>query len=161
MGDYGQNIPQKGDVLHIMNPDGGDMIVNRYIADDVTPFAEVVMTAGLESAILDCWMGGNWNDDGSQATEKNQWCGNEGEREEHKSRGRLQFILNGKPLTSASVDDIEEAARDDIVNQMPKSAVKDAKILARITSPTRVDIDAVIIGADGTVYDLSYKGLGQ
>lgn len=165
MVDYGSNMPQEGDVYHYLAPDGGEIVLNRvdYIDGQGADrgFSEIAMTTGIESAILDCWLGGNMDDDGSQATDKNQWCGNELLPEEFRARGKLLSMLDGRPLTSASIPRLEEAARDDVMSQMSRKVISDVSASVRIVSSTRVDIEARVIGSDGAVYDFSFKGIGQ
>lgn len=150
MGDYGTNLPQQGDVYHYDGPNGGT--INMVSGD-------LEMTTGIESALYDCLFGGNRTDDGSAATVLEQWCGNEGEREEYRSRGKFQSMLDGRPLTSALIPQLEEAGRSDIVNQMPRAVVKDASVSVYITGPKRIDVSIEVEHQDGTIYTTELKGI--
>lgn len=149
MGDYGANIQQEGDVLHTMDASGGTVHeTGGYL----------LMTTFIESAVLDCLMGGNRQDDGSQATERLQWAGNEGEAEEHQARGRFLSMCDGRPITSARIPEYEEAAKGDIL-QLCKTVVKDVEVSASVTGPKRIDLVANITAADGTVHTVTIQGI--
>lgn len=150
MADYGSNMPQEGDVLHYAGANSGEIKMAN---------GDLVMTTGIEPAIYDCLFGGNKEDDGSKATEKLQYWGNEDEPMEYQSRGRLQSILDGRPVTSFRLVQFEEAARDDIVTQMPRSVVKAVSVSVSSTSPKMIDMVIDVTMFDGSLYTISYKGI--
>jgi hypothetical protein len=144
--DYGANIPQQGDVYLFDDTDGGNIEVSNGF---------VTMTKYVETLVYLCWFGGNREDDGSKATEKLQWWGNEGEPPERQYRGKLQSLLYGRPVTSALLPKIEEAALDDLKNGMPKSLFASASVYASAPSPKRVNLRAEILTKTGTPYTVN------
>jgi len=146
MGDYGTNTIQSGDVYHFDGPDGGDI----EVADGF-----VTMTEYIETAVYHCWFGGNADDDGSQATVKKQWWGNEGAPKESKMRGRLQALLDGRPVSSSLLPLIEEAATYDITAGMPRGLIESVTVSASAPAPKRIDLDAKITTSDGITYTVN------
>jgi hypothetical protein len=140
MADYRSNSIQQGDVYLFDGPDGGDIeISGGYVS----------MTQFIETAVYLCWFGGNFDDDGSQATEKKQWWGNEGEPKENQYRGKLQSLLHGRPLTSALLPKIEKAAEDDVRNGLSKDILDSVSVSASASSSKRVDLRATILTKTG------------
>lgn len=143
MGDYGTNAIQEGDVYHFDGPNGGRIeIENGFFT----------MTSFIETIVYHCFFGGNRDDDGSKATERKQWWGNEGEPKERHQRGKLQSLLYGGPITSALLPKIEEAAEDDIKSGMPKEILSSVTVSASVPSPKRVNIRSKILTVTGTPY---------
>jgi hypothetical protein len=105
MGDYGTNAIQAGDVLMLSTPDGGDINVENGIIE-MTELYETMATLEL--------LGGNDDDDGSESTEKLQWWGNEDEPKERKYRSKFQALLNGTPITSQKLVDLQAAAEEQL-----------------------------------------------
>lgn len=141
--DYGLNVPQQGDVWHFDDTDGGNIeVANGF----------VTMTKFIESAVYLCWFGGNEDDDGSQATALKQWWGNEGETKERQHRGKLQSLLDGRPITSALLPQIEKAATDDVKNGMPKEVLGSVSVSASAPSPKRINLRADVMTKWGTPY---------
>jgi hypothetical protein len=144
--DYGSNAIQQGDVWLFDGPDGGEI-------EEKNGF--ITMTKYIETLVYLCWFGGNREDDGSKATEKKQWWGNEGEPPERQYRGKLQSLLDGRPVTSALLPRIEEAALDDLKNGMPKSLFASASVYASAPSSKRVNLRAEIFTKTGTPYTVN------
>lgn len=144
--DYGNNLPQRGDVWFFDDTDGGNIDIPNGI---------VTMTPYVESAVYTCWFGGNWEDDGSKSTEKKQWWGNEGEPIERQYRGKLQSVIHGSPLTSAALPKIEEAALADLKKGLPKSLLSSVAVSASILTPKRLDLRANILTKTGTPYTVN------
>lgn len=139
MGDYGTNTNQQGDVLlYHGSEDSGEINESGGI---------IQMTTFFETMAYLALFGGNEEDDGSAATEKNQWWGNEGEPEEQQYRGRFQAMLTGVPLTSASIVELESAAKEDMegafLPNYANSIDVDASIVAPDTVSLVIDIEAL------------------
>lgn len=146
MADYLTNSIQQGDVYLFDGPDGGDIELSS---------GYITMTQFIESAVYLCWFGGNWDDDGSQATEKKQWWGNDGEPQENQYRGKLQSLLHGHPLTSALLPKIEKAAEEDIRNGLSKDILDSVSVSASASSSKRVDLEAHIFTKTGIPYTIN------
>jgi phage gp46-like protein len=158
MVDYGTNAIQQGDVYMFDGPNGGDIKEERRsYSSGSEPIVSsfIVMTKFIETAVYLCWFGGNEDDDGSQATAHRQWWGNEGEPKERQYRGKLQFLLDGRPVTSALLPQIEKAATDDIKNGMPKEVLASVSVSASAPSPKRVNLRADVMANTGTMYTIN------
>lgn len=118
------------DILLYDTLDGGDIKVEGN---------RLVRAEGLETAIYLCLFGGNLQDDGSESTSKLQWWGNYGEPVENQYRSRFQALLNGKPFTSALINQLTEAAISDI---MTMDVVKEVSV--DISSPVYKRLDIII-----------------
>jgi hypothetical protein len=146
MADYRTNSMQQGDVYLFDGPDGGDIKLSG---------GYVTMTQYIETAVYLCWFGGNFDDDGSQATEKKQWWGNEGEPKENQYRGKLQSLLHGRPLTSALLPKIEKAAEDDVRNGLSNDILDSVSVSASASSSKRVDLRATVLTKTGIAYTVN------
>jgi hypothetical protein len=111
------------------------------------------MTKYLETAVYLCLFGGNFDDDNSRSTYNKQWWGNFGEGSELSYRGRLQSLLIGRPLTSASIAPIEEAAAADIMDGL--SSVLSSVDVSASLSLKRVDLTIAAWLKDGTQYRMN------
>ena len=140
---------QQGDVLHYHGPNGGDI----EVMDGFT-----IMTQYLEVLIYYCLFGGNADDDGSAATEKKQWWGNEGEPEERKLRGRFQSMLNGSPITSGRIVELEDAATEDITTGA-KGYISGVTVSISAPTPKRIDMVVNVTAMEETVYTYQYDGI--
>jgi hypothetical protein len=101
------NKIQAGDVLLYQSVEDGEINVEDGIVE---------MTKSFDTMIYLILMGPNEGDDGTAATEKQQWMGNEGETPEHRIRGRFHQFLEGVPITSANLLDMQAAAVEDITD---------------------------------------------
>jgi hypothetical protein len=137
-------VSQEGDVYMYDGSDGGDIQLDDGF---------VVMTKYLETSVYLCLFGGNFNDDSSQSTYNKQWWGNFGESSELSYRGRLQSLLIGRPLTSASIAPIEEAAAADIIDGL--SSVLSSVDVSASLSLKRVDLMIAMWLKDGTQYKMN------
>jgi len=99
------NKVQSGDVLMYQGPDNGEISVEDGIIE---------MTTGFETMLYLILMGPNEGDDGTPATVKAQWLGNEGEPPESVLRGRFHTRLENYPITSGNLLELQRAAVDDI-----------------------------------------------
>lgn len=149
MGAYGNNLTQAGDVLHTHGDDGGEIQLDSGF---------VVMTEWYETAIYYCLFGGNSEDDGSDATAKKQWCGNEGEQPASQLRGKFQAMLDGRPVTSAMVPEYQEAIENDIKTGMA-GYYSSVSASVSVISAIRIDITVTYVDVKGSIYVLEYKGI--
>lgn len=149
MGDYSTNQPQRGDVWHFMGENGGDI-------EEKDGF--ITMTTFIETLINYCLFGGNEDDDGSAATSNQQWWGNEDEPDERKLRGKLQSMLDGRPLTSALLPTFQDAAKEDI-KIGAKGYVETVFVSASISAPNRLDLFISVTDAQGTPYEVNLRGI--
>ena len=150
MGDYSTNAIQEGDVLMHHSEDRGDIT-------ELDGF--IVMTKSFETMIYFSHFGGNEDDDGSEATKKNQWWGNEGEPEENQYRSRLQAMLDGRPLTSATLPLLADAALEDLERDFVPVLAKSAEVtLVEIISPKHFKIHEQLVLQDDTVIPFVVEG---
>lgn len=137
MVDYGTNTNQQGDVLlYHGDKDAGEINESGGIIE---------MTQRYETMAYLALFGGNQEDDGSSATEKLQFWGNEGEPPERQYRGRFQVRLSGAPLTSASLKDLETDALYDLESAFLPDYALSVSVSASILSPKKVKLVIVII----------------
>lgn len=101
------NKIQAGDVLLYQGADDGDINVEGGIVE---------MTKSFDTMLYLVLMGPNEGDDGTAATDKMQWVGNEGEKPEHRIRGRFHQFLEGTPITSANLLNMQSAAVEAITD---------------------------------------------
>ena len=143
MADWTTNSIQTGDVLLLIENDRG----NIYESDGY-----IEMTQGLETLHTLSHFGGNEADNGSEATVDKQWWGNEGEPPENQLRSRLQYELNGKPLTSASLVDVAAAALEDLDREFvtPGIAVGAEIVSVELVSAKHTRIVERLTFSDGT-----------
>jgi len=132
MVNYQTNTSQGGDVLMYHGPqDRGDINESGGIIE---------MTQAFETMAYLCLFGGNEEDDGSEATAKLQWCGNDGEPEELQYRGRLQSLLDGTPLNSSSVRTLEAAALEDLVPEFVPNYAASVSVSVSVRTPKHISI---------------------
>jgi phage gp46-like protein len=146
MADYRSNSIQQGDIYLFDGPYGGDIELSG---------GYVTMTQFIETAVYLCWFGGNFYDDGSQATEKKQWWGNDGEPKDNQYRGKLQSLLHGRPLTSALLPKIEKAAEEDVRNGLSQDVLDSVSVSASASSSKRVDLQATVLTKTGMPYTVN------
>jgi hypothetical protein len=143
MSGYGPNAIQTGDVLLICTEEGFDMVIE----DGIVETTEGPETMGKLSLV-----GGNQDDDGSEATEKKQWWGNEGEPKERKLRSRFHSLLNGTPMTSATVKDLGGAAMEQLEADFIDGGYAEAVGAdVSLSTPKRVDVEAPITLFSGDI----------
>ena len=136
MGNYQTNTNQQGDVLLYHGPeDRGDINESNGIIE---------MTRGFETMAYLALLGGNSDDDGTAATEKKQWCGNEGEPVERQYRGRFQSYLNGAPITSGIVPEMEAAATEDLSAAFVPEYAESVTCSISLPGPKRVSLEIQI-----------------
>jgi hypothetical protein len=149
MGSYKTNTNQQGDVLMFhSNDDCGEILESNGIIE-MTTFYETMAYLTL--------VGGNQDDDGSEATANLQWWGNEGEPVERQYRGRFQRHLYGSPLTSASLVEIEADAKHDLEAAFLPDYATSVYVSASIVAPKMVQLELGIVELNGETYPLTLK----
>jgi phage gp46-like protein len=149
MGDYQTNTNQQGDVLLYHGPEDCGEINEADGIIQMTQFYETMAYLAL--------FGGNQEDDGSAATEKLQWWGNEDEPEERQYRGRFQARLSGAPLTSASILDLEADAKYDLESVFLPDYAASVSVSASIVAPKMVHFEINIEAKSGEVYSMEFE----
>ena len=140
-------MTQEGDVLIFQGVDNGDI---ESIGGIIT------MTAGLESMYYLILCGGNQDDHNTPDTKHLEWCGNEDEAEENQYRGRVQAMLNGITITSGTMQDLKDAAIEDLsVGFGDLITALDCKVYALSTN--RVKIETILILANGVSETLALE----
>jgi len=135
------NRNQAGDVLLFQGPDDGDI----FVQDGITE-----MTQGFESMLYIILVGSNEDDDGSQSTEHLQWLGNEDEPPENQIRGKFHKRLNGSPITSGTLKDLQADAVDDITAGFG-DMIEGVDLTVQATSNKSVSVSGKIYFTNGVV----------
>lgn len=154
MADYTTNTIQAGDVLLFHENDRGNIReANGYME----------MTQGYETMLYLSHFGGNEDDNGSEATAKKQYWGNEGEPPERQLRARLQSQLSGRPLTSASLVDIAAAALEDLERDFvtPGHAESAEIESVELVTAKHVRITESLTFPDGTVMPFTIESRSE
>jgi hypothetical protein len=151
MGTYSTNALQAGDVLMVHADDRGDITERDGF---------IVMTASFETMIYLSLFGGNEDDDGSEATEKLQWWGNEGEAVENQYRSKFGALLTGLPVTSGSIKTLEEAAKEDLERDFVRGGYASSITIStiKLESPKRIAIEGFITLIDDTIFPFIVEG---
>ena len=146
----------QGDVLLIneLNSDGGDLqnIANgdNIIIDD---------TSGFETMVYLCLFGGNYEDDGTEATKKYTWWGNltEPDNPERWLVSRTQKILRGMPAVPANIIKLKLAIKEDLQVFLDEKIAD--KIITEVSIPSknRVTIEIQILKNKNLVYKNKYE----
>lgn len=152
MGDYGTNAIQAGDVLMFHQEDRGEIIEDGGF---------IQMTDGYETMAYLSLFGGNEKDDGSEATARLQWWGNEDEEPENQYRSRFQaLVASGRPVTSEFVTELAAAAEKDLGDDFVAGGFASAvKILSiRLVNPKRIALSVKIEMLEGTALPFMIEG---
>lgn len=136
------SFTQEGDTLLRDNNGLSDMRIEGGVTE---------MTTGVETAYRLCLTGGNLRDSGTPDTKYLEWVGNEDEPEERQLRSRFQAQLRGKPLCSASIKDLKDAAIFDITRGFG-TLLKNLTVKISIISINSVRVSSEIELIDGSVY---------
>jgi len=98
----------QGDLLLFSTNDGGEIefTENNCFQNDT----------GFETAIYLSLFGGNYNDNGTEATKNESWWGNnlENNNPERKLVSRFQNISRGLPLTPGNLLILKDAIKEDL-----------------------------------------------
>lgn len=138
--------PFEGDPLFFQTQDGGDVQICNGL---------FLRSGGLRNAVYLSWFGGNALDSGVP-DDPRQWWGNAlADTEAEKYRGRTQRYLNGQPMTSGNVADLEAIAADDLAWMLEEGVATDIATEATIEGPKRVRLAATIT-AEGREYTFEF-----
>lgn len=137
-----RNSNQVGDVLFLLTESGGDMEVENGIT---------TMTALYDTMIDITLTGGNEEDDGTPATERLQYAGNEDEPEINKLRGRFHKWTHGRPINTGNLTELKKDAASDLTDSFVDIA-KEISIIARLVTSKRVELTIDITDNAGNDY---------
>lgn len=118
--------------------DGGNLSITNGVFDQAK---------AVETSVYNCLFGGNIADNWTTSTEKLQWWGNYGEKDENRYRSSFQSLLDGRPMTSGLVGELEKAAKSDIKRGLG-SMVADVKCYVSFTNK-RVNVSVEVLLSDG------------
>lgn len=123
-----------GDVLLISTVDGGDLNINDGITE---------MAGGFESAIYLSLFGGNFEDNGTDATESKTWWGNhlDADNPDRKLISRTQNILRGLPATPGNLKLVDQAIKLDLAWMQSSNIIDDLVINLSIPAKNRIQIN--------------------
>lgn len=125
------------DVLLRQTPDGGDITVEAGL---------MLMSEGLETAAYLSLFGGNEDDAGDDASERDQWWGNFGETEPNRTyRSETQNLIRSLPAVPRNLLRIEQAAARDLGWMMPAGIAKSIAVSASIPEVDRVTVAVTIV----------------
>ena len=88
--------------------------------------------------------GGNRKDNGTPATKKFEWMGNEDELSENQLHSRFDYLLDGRPITSQLIRDMGEAAALDLLDCFSAVGAKDIKAAVQETERNKMQVVASI-----------------
>lgn len=141
MGDWQANTNQIGDVLmYHSSEDCGEINESGGVIE---------MTEWYDTMAYLTLAGGNYDDDGSDATSHLQYWGNEGEPPERQYRGRFQRWLSGQPITSASLLQLEADAKYDLEQVLIPRYAQSLTVTARIKAPKMIELILVVAALNG------------
>lgn len=119
------------DVLLFQTEDDGEILIPT--GDDVT------LTNGFETADYLSLFGGNLEDDGTQATERQQWWGNVGETTSaRRQRSSFQALIENGVLTSSLLPRLERAAESDLAWKLGDGLAESIKVTVSVPARNRV-----------------------
>lgn len=148
----------RGDVLLFTTLDGAEINVKNGILE---------MTDGFETAVYLSLLGGNFDDDGTEATKKNEWWGNklEDNNPERKLISRYQNIIYGLPATPANLQKLEEAAKLDLQWFITEKIADIVNINIRLLEKNRIDNEIEILKDQKklfeTKFSLNWEGMAS
>lgn len=135
------------DVMLYQGPNGGDLVFeNGLVSMDESPFTAIYMSL----------FGGNLEDNGTTATESEQWWANFDEPDLTRHlRSRTQAILIGLPAISSNLIRVEEAAQQDL-EWLKQDLADDIHVTASIPARNTVKIVVEVKGRSGTAYNFTF-----
>lgn len=152
MGTYSTNAIQEGDVLMILQDDRGNIVEANGIIE---------MTGSFETMILLTLFGGNEDDNKSESTSLLQWHGNEDEPEEYQYRSRFQYECSrGRPLTSAAITTLVEAATNDLKDAFVTGGYAQSVEVSEVelVNPKRIRVAGFVTLNDDSVLKFDVEG---
>jgi len=128
----------QGDVLLKSTLDGGDLEFQDNF---------IVMTGGFETAAFLSLFGGNKGDDGTGATIKKSWWGNQLDKNEPDKKliSRTQNIMLSHTATPGNINKITEAAKLDLQWFISEGISDTIEIEGRIPDPDRLELSIKIL----------------
>ena len=139
----------QGDVLLKSTNDGGDLDIQDNF---------VTMTGGYETAAYFSLFGGNKGDDGTKATLKKSWWGNQLDENEPDKKliSRTQNFMLSNPATPGNLNKIIENAKQDL-NWFISEGISDTiEIQGRIPDSDRLELSINILKDGETLEDFKF-----
>jgi phage gp46-like protein len=125
------------DVLLRQTNDGGEITVENGL---------VLMSDGLEAAAYLSLFGGNEDDAGDAASEREQWWGNLVETEPSRTyRSETQHLIRSLPAVPSNLRRIEQAAARDLAWMLGAGIAKSIAAAASIPAVNRVRLEVTIV----------------
>lgn len=125
------------DVLLRQSPDGGEITIENGL---------MLMSDGLEAAAYLSLFGGNQDDAGDAASEREQWWGNFDEPEATSTyRSETQYLLASIAAVPSNLRRIEQAAARDLGWMLAAGVAKSVTASASIPALNRVRLDVTIV----------------
>lgn len=140
----------EGDVLLDSTPDGGNLVIENNF---------VIGTGGFETAARLSLIGGNEEDNGTEATIKKSWWGNQLETDNpnRKMISRLQNIIKGFPATPSNLNKAIQAAKDDLKWFKDEKIADTITVNGRIPSKNRLELDIEILKNNELLADFKFE----
>lgn len=125
------------DVLLRQTNDGGEIAIENGLA---------LMSDGLETAAYLSLYGGNEDDAGDDASEREQWWGNFDETvSDRVYRSETQHLIRSLPTVPSNLRRIEQAATRDLAWMITTGVAKSIAVSASIPGFKRVHLDVKIV----------------
>jgi len=140
----------EGDVLIHSTNDGGEINFNDGVIE---------MTQGFESIVYLLLFGGNYKDDGTDATKKYQWWGNllEENNPERKLHSRFQNLLYGLPATPANLKRLQVAAEQDLLVLTSEKICDKIEIELSISAKNWISGEIILWKDQQKLYETSFE----
>lgn len=139
----------QGDVLLLSTPDGGDLLIENDF---------IVATGGFETATYLSLFGGNKRDDGTEATKKKSWWGNQLDDNEPNKKliSRTQNFMLSNPATPGNLNKIIENAKLDLAWFKDEGICDTIEVTGRIPEPDRLELSGRCLKDGDLVGDFKF-----
>lgn len=136
------------DVLLRQTNDGGDITVENGLT---------LMSDGLETAVYLSLFGGNLDDGGDPASEREQWWGNVDEPDaDRRYRSETQHLIESLPTVPNNLRRIEQAAARDLDWMLGAGILKSIAATASIPGVDQVRLELELVLINGTIVPLVF-----
>lgn len=123
--------------VHLFNNEDGGEIEVIY---DTAGYFNVVLSAGLETAVYLSLFGGNG------------WWGNIGEQPARQYNSKTEALIAGGALNSGSLQRLDEAVKADLQWMISSGAATSLAVSTAIVGVNRVQIIIVVSGRDNITF---------
>jgi hypothetical protein len=130
-------LNDKGDVLTVSTLDGANINVENGIVE---------MTIGFDTAVYLSLLGGNQEDDGTEATKNKEWWGNklEDNNPDRKLTSRFQNIIYGLPATPGNLRKLDDAGKQDLQWFIILNIADEIDFDLRLLEKNRLNISVIL-----------------